>query len=263
MTVSSSIRVVIVDDEPLAREGVRVQLAQYPEVHVVGECGDGPEAIRAIEQLTPDLLFLDVQMPGMDGFEVLRTLELDKFPVVVFITAYDQHALKAFEVSAIDFLLKPFDDERFQKAFDRAKNQIEIASIRSIDQHLHKLLAAARSDEHYVERMVVKSFGRIFFLPTSEIDWIEAADNYVSLHTGAHAHLVRDTLTALEAKLDPRHFLRIRSSAIVNIDRIKELHPLFKGDFEVLLKSGAKLRTSRRYRERLSRLLDGKLSEKP
>lgn len=261
MTVSSNIRVVIVDDEPIAREGVRVQLAQYPEVQVVAECGDGPEAITAIEQLAPDLLFLDVQMPGMDGFEVLRTLEVNKFPFVVFVTAHDQYALKAFEVSAIDYLLKPFDDERFRKAFERAKNQIENSSIRSIDEQLHKLLVAARS-HHYVERIVVRSSGKIFFLAVGEIDWIEAADNYVSLHAGAQAHLVRDTLTALESKLDPRRFVRIRSSAIVNVDRIKELHPLFKGDFEVLLKSGAKLRTSRRYRERLSQLLDGNLGEK-
>ena len=248
---------LIVDDEPIAREGVRVQLMKYPEVQLVAECNDGVEAVTAIEQLKPDVLFLDVQMPGMNGLEVLQTIEPKAMPVVVFVTAYDQYAIKAFEVSAVDYLLKPFDDERFRKAFDRAKAQIESGSFRSLDRQLQQLLATARPAQPYIERIVVKASGRIFFLPVAEIDWIEAADNYVSLHSGAQAHLVRDTLTALEKKLDPRHFLRIRSSGIVNIDRIKELHPLFKGEFEVLLKTGVKLRTSRRYREKISALLTG------
>jgi two-component system LytT family response regulator len=262
MSTDKSVRVLIVDDEPIAREGVRVQLAKYPDVLIVAECNDGFEAVNAIEQLEPDVLFLDVQMPGMEGFEVLEAVEPKTMPVVVFVTAYDQYAIKAFEVSAVDYLLKPFDDERFRKAFNRAKTQVESRSLGSLDRQLQKLLATVRPVQAYLERIVVKASGRIFFLPVTEIDWIEAADNYVSLHSGAQAHLVRDTLTALETQLDPRQFLRIRSSAIVNVDRIKELRPLFKGEFEVLLKSGVKLRTSRRYRERISKLLKGMVGKK-
>ena len=257
MSTTEEIRVVIVDDEPIAREGIRVQIAKYPRARIVAECGDGLQAVTVIEKFQPDVVFLDVQMPGMDGFEVLQSLELDHLPVVVFVTAFDQYALQAFEVSAIDYLLKPFTDERFQKAFERAQRQIDHAAAGGIDEHLRKLIAAAQTPSQYIERIVVKTSGRIFFLSVDEIDWIEAADNYVSLHAGVHAHLVRDTLTALEAKLDPRHFVRLRSSAIVNIDRIKELHPLFKGEFEVLMKSGASLRTSRRYRKKLAELLNG------
>jgi two-component system, LytTR family, response regulator len=261
MSRIKNIQVVIVDDEPIAREGIRVQLAKYPQVRIVAECGDGFQTVTAIEKFSPDLLFLDVQMPGMDGFEVLQALDLEHLPVVVFVTAYDQYALKAFEVSATDYLLKPFNDERFERAFERARMQIENASVRSIEHSLQRLMAATRAHE-YLQRIVVKTSGRIFFLSVDEIDWIEAADNYVSLHAGAHAHLVRDTLSALEAKLDPRHFVRLRSSAIVNIDRIKELRPLFKGEFEVLMKTGAKLRTSRRYRKQLAELLNGTVAER-
>jgi two-component system, LytTR family, response regulator len=260
MSTTKNIKVVIVDDEPIAREGIRVQLARYPEARIVAECGDGFQAVTAIDKFKPDLLFLDVQMPGMDGFEVLQALDLKHLPAVVFVTAYDRYALQAFEVSAIDYLLKPFNDERFERAFQRVWAQIENANVRSIDDSLQKLIAATRA-QRYLQRVVVKTSGRIFFLSVNEIDWIEAADNYVSIHAGTQAHLVRDTLSALEAKLDPGHFVRLRRSAIVNIDRIKELHPLFKGEFEVLMKSGARLRTSRRYRKKLAELLNETVSD--
>ena len=248
-------RVVIVDDEPIAREGVRTQLLREPEVEIVAECGDGLEAVETIRELEPDLVFLDVQMPGMDGFEVVQTLGVDAMPAVVFVTAYDKYALKAFEVNAIDYLLKPFDAERFQKAFQRARLQIQRRTAETINQKLEALLESIRPRERYLERLVVKSGGRIFFLAVNEIDWIDSADNYVSLHSGREAHLIRETLTSLESKLNPEEFLRIRHSVIVNVKRIKELHPLFKGEYEIVLQNGVKLTSSRRYRHKLDQLL--------
>lgn len=252
MTVRpQNIRVVIVDDEPIAREGVRTQLLREPGVEIVAECGDGLEAVETIRELSPDLLFLDVQMPGMDGFEVVQTIGSEAIPAVVFVTAYDKYALQAFEVNAVDYLLKPFDSERFQKAFQRARLQIQRRTTETINQKLEALLESMRPRNRHLERLVVKSAGRIFFLPVSEIDWIESADNYVSLHSGRESHLIRETLTSLETKLDPEEFLRIRHSTIVNVKKIKELHPLFKGEYEIVLHNGAKLTSSRRYRDRL------------
>src|SRR5215813_3917862 len=256
MTVRpSKVRVVIVDDEPIAREGVRTQLLREPEVEIVAECGNGLEAVEAIRDLSPDLLFLDVQMPGMDGFEVMQTVGLDAVPAVVFVTAYDKYALQAFEVNAVDYLLKPFDAERFQKAFQRALVQIERSSTAIISENLKALLESLKPGARFLERLVVKSKGRIFFLPASEIDWIESADNYVSLHSGRETHLIRETLTALETKLNTQEFVRIRHSAIVNVKRIRELRPLFKGEYEIVLQNGTKLTSSRRYRQRLEELL--------
>ena len=252
---SQETRVVIVDDEPIAREGVRTQLLRKPDVKIVAECGDGLEAVETIRELAPDLVFLDVQMPGMDGFEVVQAIGVDAMPAVVFVTAYDKYALKAFEVNAVDYLLKPFDGERFQKAFQRARLQIQLRTAETINQKLEALLESMRPRERYLERLVVKSGGRIFFLAVNEIDWIESADNYVSLHSGRDAHLIRETLTSLEAKLNPEEFLRIRHSAIVNVKRIKELHPLFKGEYEMVLQNGVKLTSSRRYRHKLDALL--------
>lgn len=252
---SENIRTLIVDDEPIAREGVRVQLASDSRVEVVAECGNGLEAVAAIRDLLPDLVFLDVQMPEMDGFEVVEAIGAEAMPAVVFVTAYDKYALKAFDVSAVDYLLKPFDAERFQKAFQRAKDQIKRRNVASVNKTLHALLETVSTSRKYLERFVVKSAGRIFFLQVAEIDWIEAADNYVSLHVGRECHLVRETLTALEAKLNPDDFIRIRHSAIVNTKRIKELQPLFKGEYQILLHNGAKLTSSRRYRNRITDLL--------
>jgi two-component system LytT family response regulator len=253
-TMTEKLRVVIVDDEQIAREGVRVQLKKESDAEVVAECANGLEAVTAIQELRPDLVFLDVQMPGMDGFEVLQAIGAKTPPAVIFVTAYDKYALKAFDVNAIDYLLKPYDEERFQKAFRRARAEILQAKAGSLDQKLHSLLETIRP-EKYLERLVVKAAGRIFFLQVTELDWIEAADNYVSLHVGNESHLVRETLTALESKLDPDEFVRIRHSTIVNIRRIKELHPLFRGEYEIRLQSGARLTSSRRYRNKISSLL--------
>jgi two-component system LytT family response regulator len=248
-------RIVIVDDEPIAREGIRTQLLREPSVEIVAECGDGLEAVETIRELSPDLAFLDVQMPGMSGFEVMQTVGVDAIPAVIFVTAYDKYALQAFEVNAVDYLLKPFDDERFQKAFQRALVQIERSTTAIINENLKALLESLKPGARYLERLVVKSKGRIFFLPVSEIDWIESADNYVSLHSGRETHLIRETLTALETKLSPQEFLRVRHSAIVNVKRIRELRPLFKGEYEIVLQNGTKLTSSRRYRRHLEELL--------
>jgi two-component system LytT family response regulator len=252
---TEKIRTLIVDDEPIAREGLRVQLAKDSRVEIVAECGNGLEAVTAIQGLLPDLVFLDVQMPGMDGFEVVEAIGAEAMPAVVFVTAHDKYALQAFDVSAVDYLLKPFDAERFQKAFQRARDQIQKRDVASVNKTLRSLLESIRPSRKYLERFVVKSSGRIFFLQVDEIDWLEASDNYVSLHTGRETHLIRETLTALEAKLNPEDFIRIRHSAIVNIKRISELHPLFKGEYQILLQSGATLTSSRRYRNRIAELL--------
>jgi two-component system LytT family response regulator len=249
------IRTLIVDDEPIAREGLRVQLVKDSTVEIVAECGNGLEAVTAIQELAPDLVFLDVQMPGMDGFEVLAAVGAEEMPAVIFVTAYDKYALKAFDVSAVDYLLKPFDAERFQKAFQRAKDQLQKRDIDSVNKTLRNLLETIQPSRKYIERFVVKSGGRIFFLQASEIDWIEAADNYVGLHAGRETHLIRETLTALEEKLCPDDFIRIRHSAIINIKRIREFQPLFKGEYQILLQSGAKITSSRRYRKRIADLL--------
>jgi len=249
------IRVVVVDDEPIAREGVRRQLVCEPGVEIVAECGDGLVAVETIRELAPDLVFLDVQMPGMDGFEVTRAIGIDVMPAVVFVTAYDKYALQAFEVNAVDYLLKPFDSERFQKAFQRARLQIERRTTEAINEKLEALLESMRPQQRYLERLVVKSAGRIFFLAVAEIDWIESADNYVNLHCGRESHLIRETLSGLESKLDPEEFLRVRHSAIVNLKRIRELRPLFKGEYEIVLQNGVKLTSSRRYRNKIMQIL--------
>lgn len=248
-------RVVIVDDEPIAREGIRTQLAREPAVEIVAECGDGLEAVETIREFAPDLLFLDVQMPGMSGFEVMHAVGPDVVPAVIFVTAYDKYALQAFDVNAVDYLLKPFDTERFQKAFQRALIQIQRSTTATINENLKALLESIKPGARYLERLVVKSKGRIFFLPVAEIDWIESADNYVSLHAGRETHLIRETLTSLETKLNPEEFLRLRHAAIVNVKRIRELRPLFKGEYEIVLQNGTKLTSSRRYRRRLEELL--------
>jgi two-component system LytT family response regulator len=248
-------RIVIVDDEPIAREGIRTQLLRDASVEIVAECGDGLEAVETIRELAPDLVFLDVQMPGMSGFDVMQSIGIDVVPAVIFVTAYDKYALQAFDVNAVDYLLKPFDAERFQKAFQRALSQIQRSTTATINENLKALLATIKPDARYLDRIVVKSKGRIFFLPVTEIDWIESADNYVSLHAGRETHLIRETLTSLESKLNAQEFLRIRHSAIVNVKRIRELRPLFKGEYEIVLQNGTKLTSSRRYRRHVEELL--------
>jgi two-component system LytT family response regulator len=258
-----SIRALIVDDEPLARERLASLLASEEDIEVVGQCANGVEAVADIQEKTPDLVFLDVQMPELDGFAVLAALEGTfqagaRRPAVIFVTAHDRFALKAFEVHAIDYLLKPFDRERFQKALDRAREQLKRQQGGQVDQRLSSLLAGLEKEPKQIDRIPVKSSGRVVLVKISDIDWIEAADNYVNLHTGKESHLHRETMSSLEQKLPASKFLRISRSTMVNVDRIKELQPMFHGDYTVILQNGTKLSLSRGYREALNQLL-GKL----
>ena len=249
------IRTVIVDDEPLARRGIRAQLKNEKDIEIISECRNGHEAVKAIESQAPDLVFLDVQMPELDGFGVVDAIGVERMPGVIFVTAYDRYALRAFEVHALDYLLKPFDDERFATALERARRQIKQKNIDDLGRRLQGLLDDLQSSRKYVERLVVKSAGRIFFLSVAEIDWIEAADNYVRLHTGRESHLLRETMNSLEKKLDPEQFLRVHRSRIVNARKIKELQPLFRGEYDIMLRDGTRVESGRGYRERIQKLL--------
>jgi two-component system, LytTR family, response regulator len=253
------IRTLIVDDEPLAREGVRLHLEDHADFEVVGECGSGEEAVMRIETEHPDLVFLDVQMPGLDGFGVLENIGSngDRMPAVVFVTAYDQFALRAFEAHALDYLLKPFEAERFGKALDRVRAQLRTRTEAPVDERLRSLLASLGAKENYLERMVARTGGKILILRVDEVDWIEAAANYVRVHIGQKHYLVRETMTNLETRLDPDRFLRIHRSIIVRKDRIKELEPLFQGDYSVVLHDGARLTSSRGYRDKIQSFLQG------
>jgi two-component system LytT family response regulator len=249
------IRTVLADDEPLARERLGTLLRGEPDVEVVAECADGARTIAAIQQLGPDLVFLDVQMPGSDGFDVIQAVKPDRMPLVVFVTAYDKYALRAFDVHALDYLLKPFDRDRFQRALQRVREQMEGQQTGDLGRRLLALVQDLKPDQQRLDRLVVKSGGRVFFLRTDEIDWIEAAGNYERLHLGSDAHLFRETMNALEAKLDTNRFFRIHRSRIVNIERIQELQPWFNGEYAVILRDGTRLTLSRGYREKLQERL--------
>ena len=259
---TKKIRTLIVDDEPLARQNIRVLLKEDAEIELLGECGSGAEALKAIEKQSPDLVFLDIQMPEMSGFDVLDRIEAGKVPAIIFVTAFDQYAIKAFEVHALDYLLKPFDDARFEKALRQAKSQIEQREINQLSKRLIALLEDRdRSSDKtarggYLSRLMIKSASRVFFLKVDEIDWIEAADYYVKLHVGRKSHLLRETMGDMEVKLDPEKFLRIHRSAIVNLDRVKEMHAHFNGEYVVLLHDGTQLKLSRSRREQLQQLLN-------
>jgi two-component system LytT family response regulator len=234
------IRAIIVDDEPLGREGIRLLLADEPGIEIVAECADGAQAVKAIERHRPDLVFLDVQMPRLNGFEVLEALEPELIPAVIFTTAHDEHAIRAFEVNALDYLLKPFKQARFQKALQRAREQLEARAQPGVEPHLASLLASLRSGAAGGPRILVKSPDRILFLKPEEIDHIEAAGNYLVLHSGKERHIARDTMTAMEERLAPAGFMRINRSVIVNLARIRELEPQGPGEYCVVLKSGAR-----------------------
>jgi len=231
----AKIRTLVVDDEPLARSNLSVLLRADPEVEIVGECGSGMEGLEQIRSQKPDLVFLDVQMPECDGFDVLELLGADLPPAVVFVTAYDQYALRAFEAGALDYLLKPFDNTRFERALGRAKDRIR----------------QSHGGPRKNDRLVIKSVGQVLFLRFSEIDWIEAADYYACLHVGAQSHLLRRSMNDLDRELDPAVFCRIHRSTIVNLDRVRGLKSGEDGEHEVLLESGARLRLSRSYRKQL------------
>jgi len=253
--MNGTIRTLIVDDEPLSRERLKSLLAEEAEVEIVGECGDGCQAVLAIEELRPDLVFLDVQVPNLDGFHILESVGADRIPAVVFVTAYDQYALRAFDVHAVDYVLKPFGRERLQRAFEHARAQITRAKSSDLPGQIVALLEEMRPPQYrYLKRLMVKENGRLFFLRTQEIDWVEASGNYVRLHVGVESHLLRETMNGLEGRLDPERFLRIHRSTIVNIERIKELQPWFHGDYVVILRDDRQLTMSATYRERLDEL---------
>jgi two-component system, LytTR family, response regulator len=259
------IRTVVVDDEPLARRRLARLLESDETVDVVGVCANGRDAVRTVREARPDLLFLDVQMPEMDGFGVLQALGGDGLPQVVFVTAYDQYAIQAFEVHALDYLLKPYTPARLSAAVQRAARQIAAPRATPADrlaellEHLERerrelgarLAGAPPPAPAQTTRLLVKNGERMFFVPVETIDWLEAEGNYVRLHCGREAHLVRATLSGMEEQLDPRRFTRIHRSTIVNLDRVKEVRPWFAGDYLVKLHDGSELRLSRRYRDHL------------
>jgi two-component system LytT family response regulator len=244
-------RVVIADDEPLGRQRLRMLLATEAWIELVAECADAPATIAAIEKFRPGLVFLDVQMPGGSGFDVIEAIGAERMPFVIFVTAFDRYALRAFDVHALDYLLKPFDRDRFHEALARAREQVDRRTEGDLEQRLLALVNDLKPGPQPLERFVVKSAGRVFFVRAADIEWIEAAGNYVKLHVGAETHLFRETMNALEAKLDPAMFFRIHRSTIVNLERVRELQPWFNGEYVVFLTSGARLTLSRGYREKL------------
>ena len=252
------IKTLIIDDEPLARRNLRLLLEKDPQIEILEECRNGREAVKAINALSPDLIFLDIQMPEMDGFDVLARVEPQHIHAIIFVTAFDQYALKAFDVHALDYLLKPFDDKRFAHALDRAKAQIEAREIDRVSKRLLALLEERESERkgakektNYLTRLMIKVAGRVTLLKVEEIDFIEADGNYAKLHVGRKSHLLREKMHDLEGRLDPAKFVRIHRSVIVNLDRIKEMHPHFNGDYIVVLEDGRQLRLSRTRRENL------------
>jgi two-component system LytT family response regulator len=246
----SGLRVVVVDDERLARQKIRTLLARESGVEIVRECANGPEAVDAIRDETPDLVFLDVQMPGMDGFGVLRAVGGAASPAIVFVTAHEKYAVKAFEVHAIDYLLKPFDRARFRVALDRAREQLATGAHHDCAARIAAMIREMQAPA-FAERIAVRTGGRMFFVRVDDIDWIEAADNYARIHHRKGTSLVRETMTALETTLDPRRFVRVHRRAIVNLDRIEEVRTLFHGEQVVVLRGGVEVPCGRAYRERL------------
>ena len=251
----NKIRAMVVDDEAMARERVVSLLRQEQDIELIGECSDGQQAVNAINSQQPDLVFLDVQMPAVDGFRVIEQVGPEKMPAVVFVTAYDEYAVRAFEVHALDDLLKPFGRERFQQTLQHARSHVERRRAGDLGKRLMALVQDIKPEPQKLDRLVVKSGGRVFFLRTEDIVWIEAAGNYVRLHLGEDSHLFRETMNGIEARLDPQRFVRIHRSRIVNSDRIKELQPWFNGEYVVVLQNGTRLTLSRGYREKLQERL--------
>jgi two-component system LytT family response regulator len=272
--LNRKIRALVVDDESLAREALLVMLDDDPEIEVVAECRNGREAVTAIREQSPDVVFLDIQMPEMDGFQVIEEVGAARMPVTVFVTAYDKHALRAFEAHALDYLLKPFDHDRFDDALHRAKTFVRQRKLSEVSESLFAVLQEMKlttgeqpsemddvklgraTQKGPIDRVAIKSGGRVYFLKTEAIDWVEGAGDYLSLHSGSQTHLIRETMGNFHAKLDSQKFLRIHRSTIVNIERIEEIRPQFKGDYVITLTGGKRLKASRGYRRELQQLLD-------
>lgn len=253
----TKLRILIVDDEPLARDRVRALLKSEPDAEIIGECGSGEEAVTAIRRDPPDVVFLDMQMPGGTGLEVVASMPEAGRPAVVFVTAHDKFAVDAFEVQAVDYLMKPFDRERFAQAFRRAQEHLRARRAGELDQRLETLLAATAPAPRPAERLAVKTDGRLVFVKPDDIIWVEAADNYAILHLRDDRLMLRETLSALESRLGTTTFARVNRSAIVHLDQIKELQPTFHGDYVVILRNGTKLPLSRSLRGQLGNLIRG------
>lgn len=258
--IDKKIKALIIDDEPLARKYIRRMLQDSPDVEIIGECGNGITAVTDILEKKPDLVFLDIQMPEMDGFTVLEIIGEKRIPQIVFTTAFEQYAIRAFEIHALDYLLKPFDQPRFEKAMNQVRERFGDREQREDNRRqVSALLENVKQKAEFLDRIMIKADGRITFLKTAEIDWIEADGKYIHLHTGKKSRLVRQTLSGMEAQLDPKKFVRIHRSAIVNIERIKELQPMFSGDHVVVLENGSELTLSRSFKNKLFELLGNPL----
>lgn len=254
------VRTIIADDEPLARKKVHLLLDSEPEVSIVAECSDGKQTISAVKTCRPDLLLLDIQMPDLDGFQVLSEISSKEMPVVIFTSAYDQYAIRAFQAHALDYLLKPFDQDRLHQAIERARLELRKAHDRRITHRILDLLSQVTSQTQPTSepdrRLVIKAKGRVVFLDLDEIDWVGAAANYVRLNVGKESYLLRETISRTSERLNPDHFIRVHRSTIVNVRKIKELIPVNSGEYVVVLKSGKELSCSRGYRRGLQRVIE-------
>jgi two-component system LytT family response regulator len=249
----SKLRLLIVDDEPLIRKGVRNAASSLADAEIIGECGSGREAIEVISSQKPDLVLLDVQMPDCSGLDVIRQIGAEQMPPVIFITAYDEYAVKAFELNAVDYLLKPFDDSRFRESVERARQRITGNNQAALAQQLNALLDSQA--QKWPERLVIRNGERFDFVPVETIDWIESANNYVELHCGSRQYLMGETMTNLEHRLDPSRFVRIHRCRIVNTSRIVAVHPLLGSTYGIELRGGIRLSSGRQYKDVVQRLI--------
>lgn len=253
---ATPLKILIVDDEPLARKYVSEMLREESDVEIVGEAGSGKAAARMIARHKPDLMFLDIQMPEMDGFSLLQSLDKCNLPVVIFTTAYEEYAIQAFEVHALDYLLKPFDQPRFAEALEHARAVFAESAAKGLEtDQIARLLESIKHKQRFLDRFLIKQNGRIVFLKVDQIEWIKADDKYIHLHAGKTRHMIRQTLSSIKAQLDPTQFVQLNRSVIVNIDSIKELHTMFNGDHEVQIHDGSKFVLSRNHKNELFDLL--------
>jgi two-component system LytT family response regulator len=252
-----SVRTLIVDDEPIARKGIRRFLNAESDIEIIGECADGVEAVEMIQQQKPDLVLLDIQMPELDGFGVIEALEGKNIPVVIFITAFDEFALKAFSVHALDYLLKPLKQEQFHVALERAKAILGFKQKKQFEEQLNTMLKFVSSHRTYLERLIIKSNKSIIVLNVRDVDWFEAYGDYIRVHCNMKTHLIKNTMTELEKSLDPKMFVRVHRSTILQLNRVKELRPLSNGDYVVTLSDGANVSLSRTYSEKVLEALQG------
>ncbi len=266
------IRVMLVDDEPLAIRGLKIRLQEFPEIEIIGECANGREAVKDIKAMTPDLVFLDIQMPGLDGFGVVRALIGAPAPLIIFVTAYDKYAIDAFEANALDYLVKPVEEERLKDAIHRAREAIKTRAAANRESRLVELLASLSEEDHdqikeliqdpawtnkerYSERLSFKDGSKVVMLNADDIDWIDAAGDYMCIHAAGKTHIIRETMKTLQQRLDPARFQRIHRSAIVNTKKVKELHPHSNGEYFVILENGSELKLSRSYKDVVARFL--------